>query len=130
MLAHEYGHHVQDLLGVESKVNLSKTGPTSDSVRLELQADCYAGVWAKHATSPGPSGQAFISDITADDVNAALDTAGRIGDDWIQTNLGSGSVDRSSFTHGSSAQRKKWFSAGYSSGEPGACNTFGVSNLG
>ena len=130
VLAHEYGHHVQDLLGVESKANLSKPGPSSDSVRLELQADCYAGVWAKHATDPGPDGQAFITDITTSDINAALDTAGRIGDDWIQTNLGSGSTNPSSYTHGTSAQRKKWFSTGYSTGTPSACNTFSVSSLG
>lgn len=130
VLAHEYGHHVQDLLGIESRANLSKTGPSSDSVRLELQADCYAGVWAHHATSAGPGGQPFITDITTADINAALDTAGRIGDDWIQANLGSGSVNQSSFTHGSSAQRQKWFKAGYAGGQPAECDTFGASSLG
>ncbi|MEO7288375.1 MAG: neutral zinc metallopeptidase, partial [Jatrophihabitantaceae bacterium] len=105
VLAHEYGHHVQDLLGTEAKINHSASGAKSDSVRLELQADCYAGVWAHHATTvPGPSGQPLISDISKADVTAALDTAGRIGDDWIQTHLGSGQVNQNSFTHGSSAQ--------------------------
>jgi uncharacterized protein len=76
VLAHEYGHHVQDLLGIESRVR-TREGPTSDSVRLELQADCFAGVWAKHATEPGPNGEPpLISEITQDDFNRALDTAG------------------------------------------------------
>ena len=130
VLAHEYGHHVQDLLGTNSRVGTAK-GATSGSVRLELQADCFAGVWADHAsTVAGPDGQILISDITQADVNNALDTAGKIGDDYIQTNLGGGQVDSSQFTHGSSAQRKKWFSAGYQSGDPAACNTFDAANLG
>ncbi|SDO50071.1 hypothetical protein SAMN04515671_1137 [Nakamurella panacisegetis] len=130
VLAHEYGHHVQDLLGTNARVSSAK-GATSGSVRLELQADCYAGVWAKNAsTVAGSDGKVLISDITAADVANALDTAGKIGDDYIQTHLGGGSVDTSQFTHGSSAQRKKWFTAGYTSGKPGACNTFDTSNLG
>jgi predicted metalloprotease len=131
VLAHEYGHHVQDLLGTESKVQAGVTGPKSGSVRLELQADCYAGVWAQHATTtPGPDGQVLISSITQDDVNRALDTAGRIGDDYIQTHLGGGRVDRSSFTHGTSAQREKWFTTGYRTGDPRQCDTFSTNNLG
>ncbi len=130
VLAHEYGHHVQDLLGTNSRVGTA-TGATSGSVRLELQADCYAGVWANHAsTVAGSDGQILISDITAADVSNALDTAGKIGDDYIQTNLGGGRVDTSSFTHGSSAQRKKWFSTGYQGGNPASCNTFDTGNLG
>lgn len=129
VLAHEYGHHVQDLLGTESKVR-TRQGPNSDSVRLELQADCYAGVWAKHATEPTASGPALISEITDQDFANALDTAGRIGDDYIQKNLGGGSVDTSKFTHGSAAQRKHWFSTGYRSGDPKQCDTFGARNLG
>jgi uncharacterized protein len=125
VLAHEYGHHVQDLLGTEAKVRPGQTGPTSGSVRLELQADCYAGVWAHHATTtPDASGQPLITDITQDDINRALDAAARIGDDFIQTNLGGGRVDQNAFTHGSSAQRQKWFTTGYRTGEPTACNTF------
>jgi predicted metalloprotease len=131
VLAHEYGHHVQDLLGTESKVQAGVTGPKSGSVRLELQADCYAGVWANHATTtPGPDGQVLITDITRADVSRALDTAGRIGDDYIQTHLGNGRLDRSSFTHGTSAQREKWFSTGYSTGDPRRCDTFGTDYLG
>ena len=130
VLAHEYGHHVQDLLGIESRVR-TQQGPTSDSVRLELQADCFAGVWAKHATEPGPNGEPpLITEITQDDFNRALDTAGRIGDDWIQKNLGGGTVNQNTFTHGTSAQREKWLTTGYRTGNPKACNTFSATSLG
>jgi predicted metalloprotease len=102
-----------------------ESGPTSGSVRLELQADCYAGVWANHATTvPTQSGRPLITDVTQEDVAAALDTAERIGDDYIQSNLGGGRVDESQFTHGSSAQREKWYNAGYNTGDPAQCNTF------
>jgi hypothetical protein len=131
VLAHEYGHHVQDLLGTEGKVQPGQTGPESGSVRLELQADCYAGVWANHAsTVPDASGQPLISDITQDDIAEALDTAGRIGDDFIQTHLGGGRVDTSQFTHGSSAQRQQWLQTGLQTGDPKACDTFSTSDLG
>jgi predicted metalloprotease len=131
VLAHEYGHHVQNLLGTNQQVTPGESGPTSGSVRLELQADCYAGTWANHAeTVPDESGQPLISDITDDDVARALDTAGRIGDDFIQTNLGSGTVDQGSFTHGSSEQRQRWFTTGYQSGDPNQCDTFGTNDLG
>jgi predicted metalloprotease len=130
VLAHEYGHHVQDLLGIEAKVKPGQTGPTSGSVRLELQADCFAGVWANHATTvPDASGKPLIVDITSDDIARALDTAARIGDDYIQKNLGSGTVNQNAFTHGTSAQRKHWFTAGYQSGAPSACDTFAASVL-
>ena len=130
VLAHEYGHHVQDLLGTNDRVSSAK-GATSGSVRLELQADCYAGVWAKNASTVANSnGKILISDITSTDLANAVDTAGKIGDDYIQTHLGSGSVDASEFTHGSSAQRKKWFTTGYTSGKPASCNTFDTNNLG
>jgi predicted metalloprotease len=100
-------------------------------VRLELQADCYAGSWANHAeTVPDASGQPLIADITDDDIARALDTAGRIGDDFIQQNLGNGTVDQDSFTHGSSEQRQRWFRTGYSTGDPNQCDTFGAADLG
>jgi uncharacterized protein len=131
VLAHEYGHHIQDLLGIEGKIDHTRTGPTSDSVRLELQADCFAGVWANHATTtPGSDGKPLILNLTQDDITAALDTAGRIGDDWIQSHLGGGRVNESKFTHGSSAQRQKWFGAGYQSGNPKSCDTVNTSHLG
>jgi predicted metalloprotease len=131
VLAHEYGHHVQDLLGTNQQVTPGETGATSGSVRLELQADCYAGTWANHAeTVPDESGDPLITEITQDDVDRALDAASRIGDDFIQENLGSGRVDRNSFTHGSSEQRQKWFSTGYETGDPGRCDTFATDDLG
>jgi predicted metalloprotease len=131
VLAHEYGHHVQNLLGTNQQVTPGESGPTSGSVRLELQADCYAGTWANHAeTVPDESGQPLIADITDDDIARALDAAGRIGDDFIQTNLGGGSVDEGSFTHGSSEQRQRWFTTGYRTGDPAQCDTFGTDDLG
>jgi predicted metalloprotease len=130
VLAHEYGHHVQDLLGIEARVR-TRQGPTSDSVRLELQADCYAGVWAKHATEPGPNGEEpLVQSITAQDVDNALDVAGHIGDDWIQKNLGNGQINQNAFTHGTGQQRRKWFSTGYGTGDPTRCDTFGTDDLG
>jgi predicted metalloprotease len=130
VLAHEYGHHVQDLLGTESKVQSGVTGAKSGSVRLELQADCFAGTWAHSAeTTPDASGRPLVRDITADDISRALDTAGRIGDDYIERNLGGGQVDPNSFTHGTSAQRQRWFSKGYTSGDRNSCDTFSASTL-
>ncbi|WP_431875572.1 KPN_02809 family neutral zinc metallopeptidase [Amycolatopsis sacchari] len=130
VLAHEYGHHVQNLLGTSDRVG-NATGPTSGSVRLELQADCYAGVWGNHATTtPSSSGRPLITEITQDDIQRALDTASRIGDDYIQKNLGNGKIDTSQFTHGTSAQREKWFNTGFTTGDPARCDTFGARDLG
>ncbi|MGI4895518.1 MAG: KPN_02809 family neutral zinc metallopeptidase [Janthinobacterium lividum] len=131
VLAHEYGHHVQDLLGTSAAVQPADIGPESGSVRLELQADCYAGTWANHATTiPDDSGAPLISEVTDDDVSRALDTAARIGDDFIQTNLGDGSTDPGSYTHGTSQQRQRWFTTGYRSGDPSQCDTFAAADLG
>ena len=131
VLAHEYGHHVQDVTGTMNRVQPGSSGAASGSVRLELQADCYAGVWANHAsTVPDDSGQPLIQDITQDDIDRALDTASRIGDDAIERNLGSGNVDPNSFTHGTSAQREKWLTTGLTSGDPNACDTFQTDDLG
>ncbi|RBY94547.1 hypothetical protein DQ244_04405 [Blastococcus sp. TBT05-19] len=131
VIAHEYGHHVQNLLGTNRQVSPGETGPTSGTVRLELQADCYAGTWANHAeTVPDESGQPLIAEITEDDINRALDAAARIGDDFIQENLGGGTVDQDAFTHGSSEQRQRWFRTGYASGDPRDCDTFSTDDLG
>jgi predicted metalloprotease len=131
VLAHEYGHHVQNLLGTNQQVTPGETGPTSGTVRLELQADCYAGAWANHAeTVPDDSGEPLIAEITQDDVDRALDAAARIGDDFIQQNLGSGRIDQDAFTHGSSEQRQKWFTTGYETGDPRQCDTFRTNDLG
>ncbi len=131
VLAHEYGHHVQNLLGINQQVTPAETGAASGSVRLELQADCFAGAWANHAeTVPDESGAPLITEITQDDVDAALDTAGRIGDDFIQEELGGGTVDEDAFSHGSSEQRQRWFLTGYRSGDPAQCDTFASADLG
>ena len=131
VVAHEYGHHVQNLRGTSRRVQAGDSGPTSGSVRLELQADCYAGVWAKNAsTTPGPSGRPLITNVTDADVGAALDTAGRIGDDFIQSHLRGGPVNESQFTHGTSEQRQRWYSTGYQAGDPSSCNTFDTADLG
>lgn len=123
VIAHEYGHHVQDLLGTLSRAQDGDTGPTSNSVRIELQADCYAGVWAAHAVDTE-----YIEPLTQSEVNDALTEAKAVGDDWIQQHTGSG-VQPDQWTHGSSDQRVKWFSAGYQGGDPSDCDTFSASSL-
>ncbi|WP_040337942.1 KPN_02809 family neutral zinc metallopeptidase [Candidatus Blastococcus massiliensis] len=131
VIAHEYGHHVQNLLGINARVTPGETGPISGTVRLELQADCFAGAWARHAeTVPDDSGEPLIAEITDDDIDRALDAAGRIGDDFIQENLGGGTVDQDAFTHGSSDQRRRWFLTGYESGDLRRCDTFATEDLG
>jgi uncharacterized protein len=131
VIAHEYGHHVQNLLGTNQQVTPGETGPLSGTVRLELQADCYAGAWANHAeTVPDDSGAPLIEEISQDDITRALDAAGRIGDDFIQQNLGGGTVDQDSFSHGSSEQRQRWFTTGYETGDPAQCDTFATDDLG
>ncbi len=128
VLAHEYGHHVQDLLGTMSKVRTQK-GSSSDSVRLELQADCYAGMWTKSATTaPDSGGEPYIVDLTRDDVNRALDAAAAVGDDRIQRRS-SGRVDPDTWTHGSAEQRMRWFTTGLKRGTLEACDTFSAASL-
>jgi predicted metalloprotease len=127
VLAHEYGHHVQDLLGTEATVRSQMNAGNQNalSVALELQADCYAGVWAHHAEgTTDADGQPIFIEITQADIDQGIEAARAVGDDAIQTRMG-GPVIESQFTHGSSAQRQEWFTTGYSTGDPKACNTFG-----
>jgi predicted metalloprotease len=119
VIAHEFGHHVQNLLGVMADVQQKQSGGSADandlSIRLELQADCLAGVWAHSAYE-----QELLE---SGDLEEGLAAAAAVGDDRIQEQS-TGRVNRESWTHGSSEQRTKWFRAGFEGGDPSACDTF------
>ena len=126
VIAHEVGHHVQNELGITRKVDgmrsrMGQAQANAVSVRVELQADCFAGVWANHS-------QQSKHWLDPGDVEAAMNAAAKIGDDALQRSAGR-SVVPESFTHGSSAQRQRWFNAGYQGGTVKGCDTFGTQNL-
>jgi predicted metalloprotease len=127
VIAHEYGHHVQDELGTMDQVQSGSTGSNANeqSIRLELQADCYAGMWA-HSVWAQPDENA-VESITEADVRDAINAAAAVGDDRIQEQA-TGTVDKESWTHGSSDQRVKWFNIGFKQGSLAACDTFAVSS--
>ena len=126
VIAHEVGHHVQNLLGISEKMEqmrgrVSKVEYNALSVKLELQADCFAGVWANHA-------QSARQILEKGDVEEAMNAAAQIGDDALQAS-GRGAVVPESFTHGTSSQRQRWFDTGLKNGSIKACDTFGARNL-
>ncbi|WP_330229771.1 neutral zinc metallopeptidase [Nocardia sp. NBC_00508] len=130
VVAHEFGHHIQNLLGDIGRAQRDPRGPQSGAVRTELQADCYAGIWAHFADElPAPGGgQPFLRPLSDKDVNDALSAAAAVGDDRIQR-AAQGRVNPEAWTHGSSEQRQKWFLAGYRTGRVDACDTYSAPDL-
>jgi predicted metalloprotease len=120
VIAHEYGHHVENLTGVLGRARSRSTGPESEGVRVELQADCLAGMWANGAVNTG-----FIEELNDQDIRDGLSAAAAVGDDRIQETSG-GRVDPESWTHGSAEQRQRWFLTGYRASSISSCDTFAV----
>ena len=130
VIAHEYGHHIQQITGVMDQADRQGAGAESDSVRVELQADCYAGMWAGNAASTvdPDTGVTYLEPITQAQLQNALGAAEAVGDDNIQEQSGGG-VNPDSWTHGSSEQRQRWFTTGYEQGTLAACDTFATDAL-
>jgi predicted metalloprotease len=129
VLAHEYGHHVQNLLGILNRAQQDPQGPNSGAVRIELMADCLAGTWVKHATeTTDASGTPLLKAITEQDIQSALSAASAVGDDRIQEKM-QGRVTPENWTHGSAEARTKWFTQGWQTGDINQCNTFGVDTV-
>lgn len=126
IVGHEYGHHIQNLTGVLASSQDGKTGPMSNATRVELQADCYAGVWFKWTSTNTDD---VIDNITQDDLNRIVEAARAVGDDHIQQQSGGG-VRPDGWTHGSSQMRKYWVEKGFQSGDPNQCDTFSTDELG
>ena len=127
VLAHEFGHHIQNQIGTLGYAQQDPQGPASGAVRVELQADCLAGLWAGGAAGDA-SGAVDLGDISQEELDQALDAASAIGDDRIQETT-QGRVSPENFTHGASAQRQLWFYAGYRTGDLNACDTFSARDL-
>jgi predicted metalloprotease len=127
VVAHELGHHIQTITGIESQVRQRQEANPGQrhalSVRMELQADCFAGIWGHHAAQSGRAAAGGV-ELEDGDIDEALAAAAAIGDDRIQRRS-TGRVSPESFTHGSSQQRVEWFRRGFQSGDPKACDTFG-----
>ncbi|NKX53875.1 KPN_02809 family neutral zinc metallopeptidase [Arthrobacter mobilis] len=130
VVAHEFGHHIQNLTGALEYSQQDPQGAASGAVRVELQADCYAGVWAANATEQvdPATGEPFMKPFTERDLQVALSAAAAVGDDRIQQ-ASRGYVNPHTFTHGSSEQRQAWFVHGYNTGDPAQCDTFNARDL-
>ena len=130
VVAHEYGHSLQDQLGILGRAQQDPQGAQSGSVRMELMADCLGGVWAKHASSVNDTdtGKPFLKPLTDQDIKDALSAAASVGDDRIQSKT-QGRVTPESWTHGSAEARQRWFAQGYKTGDLNKCDTFAVQNV-
>ena len=130
VVAHEYGHALQDQLGLLGRAQQDPQGPESGAVRIELMADCLGGVWAKHASTvkDEDTGTAFLKPLTEQDIQDALSAASAVGDDRIQEKT-QGRVTPESWTHGSAEARQRWFLQGYKTGDLNQCDTFAVDSV-
>ena len=130
VVAHEYGHHVQDLLGLLDKAQQGPQGANGGSVRTELMADCLGGVWAKNATTvpDEDTGTPFLKPLTNKDIEDALSAASAVGDDRIQEAT-QGRVNPESWTHGSAEARQRWFLQGFKTGDLNQCDTFSAATV-
>ena len=131
VVAHEYGHHVQQLQGLLGRSQQGAQGAGGNGVRTELQADCYAGIWAHYASTvkQESTGVPYLQPLSDKDIQDALSAAASVGDDRIQRET-TGRTNPESWTHGSSEQRQHWFTAGYQTGDPKQCDTFSAPDLG
>jgi uncharacterized protein len=131
VVAHEYGHHVQNLQGTLGRAQQGAQGAGGNGVRTELQADCYAGIWAHYASTvkQESTGVPYLQPLSDKDIQDALSAAASVGDDRIQK-ASTGHINPESWSHGSSAERQHWFTVGYQTGDPNKCDTFTAPDLG